>query len=162
MLHKYLPFIFFIASTLVPVPSFSHTLVQPTEIVASTSYEGHYTGLMDVEMGKGKKHDGRPATFVLKKGSLFCDFPKIGKMPGKITIDLPIEVNSDGTIHAKPEAEAGFLKMPLGMKFTLKLETISEAKVMNQELHFVMTVYGQFMGSKRPTTISFSGKMGKN
>ena len=79
-----------------------------------------FVGKMDVFMSKGKTFKDRPATFLIRDNKLYCDFPKIGKMPGKIIIDLPIQIHQDGSITAQPEAVAGVMKMPLGIKVHLK------------------------------------------
>lgn len=142
---------------LAPVSLFSQTTNGQTEISIHLPNEGDYVGSMDVEMGMGKKYEKRSATFSIQDSRLCCDFPKIGKMPGKITIELPIQMQQDGSIYAELESVAGVMKMPMGMRFKLKLETLKNAMIVNQELSFVMTVYGQFMGTKYPTTISFHG-----
>ena len=160
MLRK-LGFIFLMAACIdTPQPISAQVLAEQKEVVAHESYEGIYGGVMDVEMGKGKKYEERPATFVMRHDTLFCDFPKMGKMPGKITIELPIKVLEDGSISAQMESEAGTMRMPMGMKFKLKLASFEKGKVEHLSLQFVMTVYGQFLGTKYPTTISFNCKVG--
>lgn len=113
---------------------------------------------MDVAMGVGKTYNKRAATFHITGNKLVSDFPKIGKMPGKIKIELPFKILKDSILSAIPESNAGTMKMPMGLKFKLKLDSLKGAKISNQNLSFKMTVYGQFMGTKHPATITFSGK----
>ena len=132
----------------------------PAEVVACTmaQAEGVYPGLMDVEMGQGKRYEDRTATYAIKDSRLCCDFPKIGKMPGKIVIDLPVRLTDQGGLTAEKETEAGVMKMPLGIRIKLKLDRLDEARVSGNKLSFVLVVYGQFMGKTYPTTIHFTGK----
>ena len=116
-----------------------------------------FVGKMDVSMSKGKTFKDRPATFIIKDNHLLCDFPKIGKMPGKIVIDLPIQSCDDGIISAQPDVKAGVMKMPLGFNVKLKLESMKDAKICDGSLYFTLTVYGKFMGVTFPTIISFCG-----
>ncbi len=113
---------------------------------------------MNVAMSKGKTVKGCEATFVLKNQTLLCDLSKLGKMPGKIKIELPVKVGKDGSLSAEPESEAGVMKMPMGFKFKLRLEKLENAWVDGHEISFTLKVYGQMMGTKYPTSIDFRGE----
>ena len=158
MIHKLIIALVMAVCTLVPRDAFSQSVSESADTIIVASCQGNYSGLMDVEMGKGKIHEGRPATFTIKDSVLFCDFPKIGKMPGKITIELLVKIHKDGQITAEPESVAGVMKMPLGFKFKLKLDSLKEARIDANKLSFTLTVYGQSMGTKFPTTIYFRGE----
>ena len=132
-------------------------VASPVQVVA-VAVEGSYRGKMDVTMSKDKTFPGRPATFVLHQGRLTCDFPKIGKMPGKIRIELPVEIDRNGKMTAQRECTAGVMKMPLGFKVKLRLEALENARIVGRQLSFVLKVYGQAMGAKFPTTIHFVGQ----
>ena len=119
--------------------------------------EKSYSGFMDVTMSKGKSFKGRPATFILKENILFCDLPKMGKMPGKIRINLPVTVDSKGNISALPHTQAGVMKMPMGVNFKLKLMSLKSARIDQDKISFILEVYGKMMGIKIPTSIFFCG-----
>ena len=127
------------------------------ETLVSTAFDGRYSGKMDVSMSKGKTFNGRQATFEIKDNHLSCDFPKMGKMPGKISINLFVKIDQQGRITAQPESVAGVMKMPMGFKFKLKLEALDGAKIDDGKISFTLKVYGEMLGAKFPTTICFKG-----
>ena len=53
---------------------------------------------------------------------------------------------------------AGVMKMPMGIRIKLKLESFEEALVKNEKLSFSLVVSGSFMGAHVPTVIHFIGE----
>lgn len=119
--------------------------------------DGTYHGRMDVINVKGKNHPPKDAVYYLQDGILSCDVPKVGKMPGKIRIEVPVTVHEDGSLSAEKGAVAGVMKMPMGIRIKLKLESFTEAQVVEGKLSFSLVVSGSFMGSHVPTEIHFVG-----
>lgn len=128
------------------------------ETCLQTAAVQRYAGTMDVVMSKGKTFKHRAATFAVDKDRLLCDFPKVGKMPGKTSIDLPVKVAADGSIAAPPGCVAGVIKLPMGLKLKLRLEALQEARMGGRHLSFILKVYGQMMGTKIPVSIRFRGE----
>lgn len=77
-----------------------------------------------------------------------CDFPQIGSMPGNITIELEVEVDEEtGEITAFKGDKAGTLTI-LGMDLvTLKLDSLTDAKVTGNTIEFTLAVSGKFLGA---------------
>ena len=155
---RYIFTLLLLFTTLSSVSASALPFAETSAIERKVSFDAPYIGAMDVTMGKGKTFAGRKATYILRDGVLLCDFPKVGKMPGKILIELPVEVAEDGRITAQPGAIAGAMKLPLGIKVKLKLISLDQARIVGRQLSFVLQVYGQFMGASFPTTVSFSGR----
>ena len=140
-----------------PLASFAEDLYVVTSWDRSVLLDGCYVGKMDVTMSKDKSFKGREATFQIKGEKLLSDFPKIGKMPGKIKIELPVRLLQNGVVTAQPECIAGVMRMPLGIKLDLKLDALENARIIGNQIFFTLKVYSKFMGAKFPTTISFKG-----
>ena len=158
MKHKIFSLVLLLSvCTIFPTSSVAADLF-PTELAAEgITADGTYKGSMDVIIVKGKNYEPREATYVIEEGMLLCDFPQIGKMPGKIRIELPVEIHEDGTITAEPESQAGLMKMPMGIKIKLRLSVLKDARIEGSSLSFTLDVYGKFMGANFPTSVHFDG-----
>ena len=64
-----------------------------------SSIETVYQGTMDVINVRGKNYEPREATYIIKDGILYCDFPKIGKMPMGIRIKLKLDVLKEAKVE---------------------------------------------------------------
>lgn len=104
---------------------------------------------------RGEDYEPRAASYTLENGILSCDFPQIGSMPGNITIELEVEVDEEtGEITAFKGDKAGTLTI-LGMDLvTLKLDSLTDAKVTGNTIEFTLAVSGKFLGiSLHPYTL---------
>lgn len=116
-------------------------------VLAISDYEGTYNGTMDQIKMRGEDYEPRAASYTLENGILSCDFPQIGSMPGNITIELEVEVDEEtGEITAFKGDKAGTLTI-LGMDLvTLKLDSLTDAKVTGNTIEFTLAVSGKFLG----------------
>lgn len=124
-------------------------------VLAISDYEGTYNGTMDQIKMRGEDYEPRAASYTLENGILSCDFPQIGSMPGNITIELEVEVDEEtGEITAFKGDKAGTLTI-LGMDLvTLKLDSLTDAKVTGNTIEFTLAVSGKFLGaSLHPYTL---------
>lgn len=114
-------------------------------VLAISDYEGTYNGTMDQIKMRGEDYEPRAASYTLENGILSCDFPQIGSMPGNITIELEVEVDEEtGEITAFKGDKAGTLTI-LGMDLvTLKLDSLTDAKVTGNTIEFTLAVSGKF------------------
>lgn len=122
-------------------------------VLAISDYEGTYNGTMDQIKMRGEDYEPRAASYTLENGILSCDFPQIGSMPGNITIELEVEVDEEtGEITAFKGDKAGTLTI-LGMDLvTLKLDSLTDAKVTGNTIEFTLAVSGKFLGADlKPT-----------
>lgn len=117
-------------------------------VLAISDYEGTYNGTMDQIKMRGEDYEPRAASYTLENGILSCDFPQIGSMPGNITIELEVEVDEEtGEITAFKGDKAGTLTI-LGMDLvTLKLDSLTDAKVTGNTIEFTLAVSGKFLGA---------------
>lgn len=115
-------------------------------VLAISDYEGTYNGTMDQIKMRGEDYEPRAASYTLENGILSCDFPQIGSMPGNITIELEVEVDEEtGEITAFKGDKAGTLTI-LGMDLvTLKLDSLTDAKVTGNTIEFTLAVSGKFL-----------------
>ena len=127
----------------------------PVEMVTDNTYKG----VMDIINVRGKDYEPREAVYELRDGKLLCDFPKIGKMPGKIEIELPVSIAENGQLTAEEGTVAGVMKMPMGIRIKLTLMSLRDAVVKGENLSFFLTVSGKFMGADFPTSIHFNGNV---
>ena len=106
---------------------------------------------MDQIKMRGEDYEPRAASYTLENGILSCDFPQIGSMPGNITIELEVEVDEEtGEITAFKGDKAGTLTI-LGMDLvTLKLDSLTDAKVTGNTIEFTLAVSGKFLGADFP------------
>lgn len=113
-------------------------------VLAISDYEGTYNGTMDQIKMRGEDYEPRAASYTLENGILSCDFPQIGSMPGNITIELEVEVDEEtGEITAFKGDKAGTLTI-LGMDLvTLKLDSLTDAKVTGNTIEFTLAVSGK-------------------
>ena len=132
-----------------------------TAVTSVADYEGDYVGQISNVTMNGKSYDPESATFTLEGNVLYCDFPQIGKMPGTITVKLPISINeATGEITATPGTSAGFLTLKVGGKATLYLDSLTNAKVENGTLEFDMAVHGTYLSIiKFPASFHFKGTL---
>lgn len=123
-------------------------------VLAISDYEGTYNGTMDQIKMRGEDYEPRAASYTLENGILSCDFPQIGSMPGNITIELEVEVDEEtGEITAFKGDKAGTLTI-LGMDLvTLKLDSLTDAKVTGNTIEFTLAVSGKFLGALHPYTL---------
>lgn len=86
-------------------------------------YIGTYAGtLQDIEMNNKTGYPNQDMSFkITSKGHLVGEIGNIGKMPGTITIDLPINIDDNGTLTAKANV-AGTLNFDLGGESSLVLD----------------------------------------
>lgn len=134
-------------------PSFAAPLASInsiTSVFAISDYEGTYSGTMDNIMMNGKLYESRAATFRIEGGSLKCDFPQVGRMPGTITIDLPVAVDEEtGEITAYTGEKAGTLSLPIGLVYEFKLDDLRDAKITDnggsQQLEFTLDVSARYL-----------------
>lgn len=107
---------------------------------------------------RGEDYEPRAASYTLENGILSCDFPQIGSMPGNITIELEVEVDEEtGEITAFKGDKAGTLTI-LGMDLvTLKLDSLTDAKVTGNTIEFTLAVSGKFLGADFPASVHFVG-----
>lgn len=114
-------------------------------VLAISDYEGTYNGTMDQIKMRGEDYEPRAASYTLENGILSCDFPQIGSMPGNITIELEVEVDEEtGEITAFKGDKAGTLTI-LGMDLvTLKLDSLTDAKVTGNTIEFTLAVSGKY------------------
>lgn len=115
-------------------------------VLAISDYEGTYNGTMDQIKMRGEDYEPRAASYTLENGILSCDFPQIGSMPGNITIELEVEVDEEtGEITAFKGDKAGTLTI-LGMDLvTLKLDSLTDAKVTGNTIEFTLAVSGKLL-----------------
>lgn len=158
MIHKILIALVLSVCAAAPVTALTDADSAVSAVSVHASIDESYSGIMDVTMSKGKTFKGRKAVFQIRNGKLLCDFPKMGKMPGKIRIELPVKIDGHGNISARPQSEAGVMKMPMGMKIRLKLDALNDARIVGNQLSFRLNIYGRMMGVKFPTGIHFKGK----
>ena len=111
-------------------------------VLAISDYEGTYNGTMDQIKMRGEDYEPRAASYTLENGILSCDFPQIGSMPGNITIELEVEVDEEtGEITAFKGDKAGTLTI-LGMDLvTLKLDSLTDAKVTGNTIEFTLAIH---------------------
>lgn len=123
-------------------------------VLAISDYEGTYNGTMDQIKMRGEDYEPRAASYTLENGILSCDFPQIGSMPGNITIELEVEVDEEtGEITAFKGDKAGTLTI-LGMDLvTLKLDSLTDAKVTGNTIEFTLAVSGKFLGADSYTLL---------
>lgn len=127
-------------------------------VLTISDYEGTYNGTMDKIKMKGKDYEPRTASYTLEGGILTCVFPKIGSMPGNITIELEIEVDEKtGEITANEGEQAGTLKILKMLPIKLYLESLTDAKVTGKMIEFTLAVSGKFLGANFPASIHFIG-----
>ena len=158
MKHKIFSLVLLLSiCTIFPTSSEAADLIPSGLTADGFTVDGSYKGTMDVIIVKGKNYEPREATYVIEDGMLLCDFPQIGKMPGKIRIELPVEIHEDGTVTAEPESQAGLMKMPMGIKIKLRLSALKESRLEGNSLSFTLDLYGKFMGANFPTSVHFSG-----
>ena len=110
--------------------------------------------LVAASFGMAQSADAAP----VMDGILSCDFPQIGSMPGNITIELEVEVDEEtGEITAFKGDKAGTLTI-LGMDLvTLKLDSLTDAKVTGNTIEFTLAVSGKFLGADFPASVHFVG-----
>lgn len=123
-------------------------------VLAISDYEGTYNGTMDQIKMRGEDYEPRAASYTLENGILSCDFPQIGSMPGNITIELEVEVDEEtGEITAFKGDKAGTLTI-LGMDLvTLKLDSLTDAKVTGNTIEFTLAVSGK--GNEQETIMDY-------
>lgn len=128
------------------------------ETPINNNYDGDYVGVMDSIYMDGKKYDSQNATFTITNNNkLKCNFPKIGKMPGNIVLDLPITISSNGVISAQKGVKAGTLKILHLFPVPLKLDELTNAKVDGTLIEFDLKVSGEYNGKNFPAAIKFKG-----
>lgn len=124
----------------------------------NNNYDGNYVGVMDSIYMDSKKYDPQNATFkITNNNKLKCNFPKIGKMPGNIVLDLPITISSDGVISAQKGEVAGSLLILHALSIDLKLDALENAKIVGSSIEFDLKVSGEYLGKNFPAAIHFKG-----
>ena len=148
---------FFLGAALVAA-SFGMAQSADAATVMDVDGEGTYNGTMDQIKMRGEDYEPRAASYTLENGILSCDFPQIGSMPGNITIELEVEVDEEtGEITAFKGDKAGTLTI-LGMDLvTLKLDSLTDAKVTGNTIEFTLAVSGKFLGADFPASVHFVG-----
>ena len=122
------------------------------------NYTGSYTGTMDEIRMNDKTYDSQTGkTFTLSASKLTGTVNKIGSMPGTITIDLDISVDSNGNITAVNETKCGELKVLGLIPIALKLSNLSNASVKDGTLEYTLECTGTYLGKSYSAHIHFSG-----
>lgn len=145
-------------SMLFTANAMASTGVESVDAVTSTA---DYDGVISNVTMNGKSYSNEDATFTIESNVLICDFPQIGKMPGTITVELPISINeATGEITATPGTSAGILTLKVGGEAPLYLDSLTNAKVENGTLEFDMAVHGTYLSIiKFPASFHFKGTL---
>lgn len=149
-------------SMLFTANAMASTGVESVDAVTSTAdYDGDYDGVISNVTMNGKSYSNEDATFTIESNVLICDFPQIGKMPGTITVELPISINeATGEITATPGTSAGILTLKVGGEAPLYLDSLTNAKVENGTLEFDMAAHGTYLSIiKFPASFHFKGTL---
>lgn len=109
-------------------------------VLAISDYEGTYNGTMDQIKMRGEDYEPRAASYTLENGI------------------LEVEVDEEtGEITAFKGDKAGTLTI-LGMDLvTLKLDSLTDAKVTGNTIEFTLAVSGKFLGADFPASVHFVG-----
>ena len=119
-------------------------------------YQGVYNGVLDKIEMRGKSYEAKPAVFRVEGDRLRCDFPKIGRMPGSIALDIPIKIDENGVITAT-DTKVGTLKMLFLKDIPLTLVKMSEAQIKDGKLTISLDITGKFLGFDFPASVHFVG-----
>lgn len=125
----------------------------------TTPYDGTYRGTISQLHLKGKSYSNHTAIFVLKSGTLYCDFPKVGKMPGNLVINFPIQVDDATGVLQTASPKAGVMNIFFS-KIKLDLVRFDHATIKpDGTLIFDLALKGKYMGMVNfPASFHFEGK----
>lgn len=140
------------------VSSSDFNVVPDVSLFSEASY-GKYNGTLTNVTMNGKSYNDVPGiTFSLNKnGTLSGTVGKIGKMPGTITINVPVSVDESGNVSAIQGAVAGRLAFSFGGGTNLYVQSLT-GNVNSGTLQFTLETYGSFLGmSVFPASVSFNG-----
>lgn len=134
-------------------------------LAVSEQYAGTYAGtLYGIEMNGESGYEDQQMSFeITEAGYLYGQLAPIGEMPGTITINMPVSVDTNGNLTTNAGNDVvATLKMSTFPYMTINLylneNGLSNASIENGELNFTLQVKGKFgVIDMFPATINFTG-----
>lgn len=130
-------------------------------LAVSEQYAGTLYG---IEMNGESGYEDQQMSFeITEAGYLYGQLAPIGEMPGTITINMPVSVDTNGNLTTNAGNDVvATLKMSTFPYMTINLylneNGLSNASIENGELNFTLQVKGKFgVIDMFPATINFTG-----
>lgn len=135
-----------------------------------SDYVGEYYGTLSNIMMNNKTGyaDQTMSFFITADGKLHGEIGQIGKMPGKITIDMDVDIDEDGNMTAV-YTKAGVLDFTISIlgSSTLYLDEDGAdddgatspfvGTIKSNKMNFTLYVVGKYLGASFPARVSFEG-----